>query len=73
MQARLYLVLDRQGHYRLTKRAPYIARGEICLRVAVNIPDACFAAPLVDVTLDVQADRVRPAEAEIVVEEAEAG
>ena len=73
MKAKVFLILDRTGGYRVTKRAPYLDRGEICLRLAVSIPDGCFQAPAVDVAVDVPEDRVRAPEARVTVEDAEAG
>ena len=73
MKAKVFLIVARDGSYRVTKRPPYLDRGEICLRLGVTIPDACFQAPSIDVLVDVPADRVRAPEALVEVEDAEAG
>ena len=73
MKARVFLIVDRTGGYRVTKRPPFLDRGEICLRLAVTIPDGCFQAPAIDVAVDVPVERVRPPEALVEIEDAEAG
>jgi len=73
MKAKVFLIVRRDGNYRVTKRPPYLDRGEICLRLGVTIPDACFQAPAIDVAVEVTEDRVRPPEAAVDVEDAEAG
>jgi hypothetical protein len=73
MIAKVFLIVDRDGNARMTKRSPYLDRGEIALRLTVNIPNACFTAPIVDVVLDVPADRVETPQATIEIVSAEAG
>lgn len=73
MKTKCFLIMDRDGAVRLTRRTPYLTRGEIALHLTVTIPDACFAAPTIPVALDVPADQIRPAEARVEVEQGEAG
>lgn len=73
MRCRVFLIVNREGGHRVTKRPPWIDRGEICLRLNVTIPDACFTAPMIDVGVEVPVDQVQPATASIDVEAAEAG
>lgn len=73
MRCKVFLIVDRAGNYRVTKRPPDLDRGEICLRLGVSIPDACFQAPAIDVEVQVPEDRVRLPEALVEVEDAEAG
>jgi hypothetical protein len=73
MKARVFLIMNRAGGYRVTKRPPYLDRGEVCLRLAVTIPDACFTSPVIDVAVDVPPDQVQRAECAVDLEIAEAG
>jgi hypothetical protein len=73
MHTKAFLILNRYGVVRVTKRPPALTRGEIGLRLAVIIPDECFAGPLVDVAVEVASDQVRPAEVTFDIEDAEAG
>jgi hypothetical protein len=73
MKAKVFLIVRRDGDYRVTKRPPFLDRGEICLRLGVTIPDACFQAPAIDVQVEVPADRVRAPEVVVDIEDAEAG
>jgi hypothetical protein len=53
MKTTVYIVANRQGVARLTKRAPFLDRGELGVAVKLSIPDECFKNPLLTVELDV--------------------
>lgn len=45
MKTNCYLIIDRSGPVRITKRAPDLTRGQIAVRLQIEVPDAVFAPP----------------------------
>jgi hypothetical protein len=58
MKQTIFIVADRNGISRLTKRVPFLGRGEIGVCLKVTIPDAAFTSPLIHAELDVLDEHV---------------
>jgi hypothetical protein len=58
MKDTVYLIADKFGVTRMTKRQPGLGRAEIGVRVTITIPDGCFTSPLVACSITVPEDRV---------------
>lgn len=59
MKAKFYVVFDRSGAVRMTKkRAPSMYRDEIAVGFTVNLPDSVFREPVISAEVDVPEDRV---------------
>lgn len=67
------LVVSYSGGVRLAKTAPPRLRrgvGEIALKLAIIIPDACFSSPLIDVAVVTQSGDVATDQLTVDVESA---
>jgi hypothetical protein len=58
MKTTIYIIATRNGIERMTKRSPYLGRGEIGVALKITIPDAAFTSPLIRAELDVQDEHV---------------
>ena len=58
MKDTCYLIADRYGVKRLTKRPPSLSRNEIGVAVKITIPDSAFRSPFITTSLDVPEDSV---------------
>jgi hypothetical protein len=66
MKSEVYLIADRHGVNRLTKRVPELSRHEVAVRLEVEIPDSCFRAPVIGVgTVTFTEDMVDPPQANV--------
>ncbi len=54
----IFIVADKTGALRMTKRAPVLKRAEVAVKLNLSIPDGCFLSPVISVALDVSEDRV---------------
>ena len=53
MKDNVYLICDRNGVRRLTKRAPVLARYEIGVHLRITIPADAFKAPIITADVEV--------------------
>ena len=53
MKDTCYIVMSEYGIERMTKRAAALKRGEIAVRVKLDVPDRCFAEPAIDASISV--------------------
>lgn len=53
MKSTVYLIADRFGVTRMTKRWPSLGRDEIAVEIKVTIPDGAFKSPVLSAVLDV--------------------
>ena len=58
MKQTVYIIASKSGIERLTKRHPFLGRGEIGVKLTVTIPDAAFSSPLIAAALDVEDEHV---------------
>lgn len=58
MKAKIYLIADRRGVQRMTKKAPDLFRGELAIAVNVVVPDSAFREPILTANLAVPEDAV---------------
>lgn len=58
MKTRFYVVFDKSGAKRLTKKyLPSTYRNEVVVGFSVTIPDGVFTTPLINADVDVPEDR----------------
>ncbi|MCG8446507.1 MAG: hypothetical protein MI753_12420 [Hyphomicrobiales bacterium] len=62
MRAKAFLVIDRHGIDRLTKRPPPLGPGEISVQLDIDVPHELFMRPAIKASICVDADAVRPVE-----------
>lgn len=53
MKTTAYVIVDRDGHARLTKRYPLLMRGEIAIKVEIEVDDSAFRPPILEGSLTV--------------------
>lgn len=71
MKAKFYVVFDRTGAQRMTKKyAPSMYREEVAVGITVTIPDSVFREPIINATITVAEDQVILPPIEIEAEQA---
>jgi hypothetical protein len=75
MKQTIFLAINRRGTMRLTKNSPGLDRGEIAIRLELNIPDSLFRDYIPTARLTIDPDQVIRAEptVELLVPEDEGG
>lgn len=53
-----YLITNKAGNVRVTKRAPDLARSEIGIKLEMEVADSAFRSPILEGKLDVGRDEV---------------
>jgi hypothetical protein len=69
MRASCYLVLDRRGVVRMTKRQPELYAGEIAVKVNVSAADAHFRDPYAEASIEIGDDHLIRPEVDVTVVE----
>lgn len=67
MKDQIYIIADRSGVARMTKRSPTLARDEIGVRLDISIPDQSFRSPIIRAEICVADDAVIQPSVEVVV------
>lgn len=72
MKQEIWLIADKYGVQRMTKRAPSLARQEVAVAVTISIPDTAFRAPTLRAAVEVRDDQIVYPEPTVVVDTVEA-
>lgn len=54
-----YIVMSEYGIQRMTKRGGRLNRGEVSIRVRLNVPSACFTEPSLSASIQIPEELVR--------------
>ena len=58
MKDTVYITCVARGALRMTKRLPFLNRGEIAVQLRISIPDGCFKSPILGASLHVTEQQV---------------
>jgi hypothetical protein len=69
MKTKFYVVADRDGFVRATKRVPSIYRDEVVVSLLLDIPDGCFQPAMIALAVEVAAHQVAALQADVQVQD----